>query len=288
MKNFIKSIIIIIILILLYLKRPLVIYSIIEGFDLWKSNIFPSIFPIMILSDFILSSNLILIISNVTGPLFAKCFKVSKYAAYIFIMSFFSGCPTNAKYIKDLLTQGVITNEEASKILSMSLLYNPILIFTITSYLEFKDSVLLILVNLLANIVIGLINRNYNCNLINKEIDIKGFNLVDSIGNAINVLLLILGSLITFISINTLLPYHHPLITGILEITNGIEMIEHYNISYKYKLIFSSILMGFGGFSILFQIKSIFKDTLIDYSLYYKSRIIHILLMIIFGYVILN
>ncbi len=284
MKNIIKNIVIIIILVLIFLKRPEVISSIINGTNLWQTSILPSIFPIVIISDFILSTNLINVISNLVGPVFSLVFKTSKYSAYVFIMSAFSGCPTNAKYINDLYQNKVIDKEEVVKILSMSLLYNPILILTITSFLDYKDSIYLIVSNILANIIIGIINRNYKCNILNKNINSKDFSLVNSISNAINVLLLILGSIITFTALNSLLPINHPLASGILEITNGINLINMFNFKYKYKLIFAGILMGFGGFSILTQIKSIFKDTSIDYSLYYKSRIIHILLMLGFCY----
>ena len=286
MKNIIKNAVIILILISIYIKRPEVISSIIIGIDLWKKSVLPSIFPIMIISDFILSTNLISIISNLIGNLFTKLFKVSKYASYVFIMSLFSGCPTNAKYIKDLLNNNLIETNEASKILSMSLLYNPILILTITSYLKPKTIIYLIICNILSNLIIGLINRNYECNILSKEANSKKFNLVDSISNSINVLLLILGSIITFMSINAIMPIKHPLITGILEITSGINSLNNYNLMYKYKIVFTGILLSFGGLSILTQIKSIFKDTKLDYSLYYKSRIIHLLLMLFFSYFI--
>ena len=285
MKNIIKNIIIIVILVLIFIKRPEVISSIVNGTNLWQTSILPSIFPIMIISDFILSTNLINIISNLIGPIFTKFFKISKYSAYVFIMSIFSGCPTNAKYINDLYQNNVIDKEEVVKTLSMSLLYNPILILTITSFLDYKDSIYLIICNILSNIIIGIINRNYKCNISNKDIIPKDFSLVNSISNSINVLLLILGSIITFSALNSLLPINHPLLSGILEITNGINIINTSNGLYKYKLIFTGILMGFGGFSILTQIKSIFKDTSIDYSLYYKSRIIHIILMLGFCYI---
>jgi len=285
MKNFIKNMLIIAVLICIYIKRPYVINSIINGIDLWNKSVFPSVFPIIIISDFILSTNLINIISNIIGPFFAKVFKVSKYSSYVFLMSLASGCPTNAKYIKDLLNSKVITNEEASKILAMSLLYNPLLIITITPFLKLSDSIYLIMINIICNIIVGLINRNYKCSILNNKISAKGFNLVNSIDNAINVLLLILGSIVTFITINAILPINHPLLGGILEITNGINMLNTDYLIYKYKFLFTGILMSFGGLSILTQIKSIFKDISLDYSLYYKSRIIHLIFMLAFCYI---
>ena len=284
MKNIIKNIIIITILILIFIKRPEVIDSIILGTNLWKDNILPSIFPILIMSDLILNSNLINIISELTGSLFSKLFNVSKISSYAFFMSMISGCPSNAKYIKDLYNANIIDQNEVVKMLSMSLFYNPLLILSITSFLNHNDQIFLIICNFISNIIIGLINRNVKCQISNNNINIKEFNLINSISNAIDVLLLILGSIITFTAINALLPINHPLLSGFLEITNGINSINNLPINYKYTLIFSGILMGFGGLSILTQIKSIFKDTPLDFSLYYKSRIIHIILMIIFSY----
>ena len=44
--------------------------------------------------------------------------------------------------------------------------------------------------------------------------------------------------------------------------------------------------MSFSGLSIITQIKSIFnKENTLNYSLYYKSKIIHILLFIIIIYI---
>ena len=284
MKSITKNIIIIFILILLFLKRPFIISSTIESFEIWKSSIFPSIFPIMIISDFIISTNLITIISNILGPIFKKIFKVSKYASYVFIMSMISGTPSNAKYINDLYLNKVIDKEEVIKILSMTLLYNPLLIITITPYLNFNDRIYLIISNICANIIIGTFNRNVKTKDCNIRLDKKNFNLVNSISNGINTLLLILGALITFNILNNILPIKHPLITGALEITNGFILINHSFLLYKYKFIFTAILLSFGGLSIITQIKSIFKDTNLDYSLFYKSRVIHLLLMILFSY----
>lgn len=282
MKKIMQNIFILLLLVLIIIKRPEIINSIILGMDLWKYKIFPSIFPILIVSDLILSSNLITLISKSLGKIFYYLFNVSPYGAYVFIMSSFSGCPANAKYLKDLLDNHLINSKEAIKILSMTLLYNPILIITITSYLKLGDSLFLIISNIIINLIIGLINRNRNksTTLSFPIIDFK-FSLVESISKAINTLLLILGSIITFITLSSLIPIKHPLISGILEITNGINLINMGNFKYSYQLLFTGILLSFGGISIITQIKSILKDANLDYSLFYQSRIIHLIIFMI-------
>ena len=269
---------IILLIILTIIKRPTITTAIIEAINIWITNIFPALFPILIISDLIISSNLINNITDVIGPVFSKIFKVSKYSSYVFIMSLLSGCPSNAKYTKDLLDFNLITKEEAIKILSMSLLYNPILILTITGYLNKNDTWFIILTNILINLIIGLINRRYYCQIKDeKKMLSRNFNLINSISKTIDTLMLVLGSLVLFIALSSLISYDHPLLDGIFEITNGIKenfFIENYN----YQLLFTGILMSFGGLSIQTQIKSILKDYKLEYSLFYKSRIIHLIL----------
>lgn len=281
MIKLLKNVSIILLIILTIIKRPTITTAIIEAINIWITNIFPALFPILIISDLIISSNLINNITDVIGPVFSKIFKVSKYSSYVFIMSLLSGCPSNAKYTKDLLDFNLITKEEAIKILSMSLLYNPILILTITGYLNKNDTWFIILTNILINLIIGLINRRYYCQIKDeKKMLSRNFNLINSISKTIDTLMLVLGSLVLFIALSSLISYDHPLLDGIFEITNGIKenfFIENYN----YQLLFTGILMSFGGLSIQTQIKSILKDYKLEYSLFYKSRIIHLIFFIL-------
>lgn len=282
MKNIFKILLVLFILFLLFTNKEILIYSTLQSFDLFNKAIFPSIFPIMILSDFILSTKLINVLSNSLGILFSKIFKVNKCSIYPFIMSCLSGTPSNAKYINDLLENKSIDVKEAEKLLSMCMLYNPLLIISLTKYLEFKDSILIIVINIIINLIIGLINRNYKIEIKNEVIKNKKFSLVNSINNSINTLLSILGIVVLFNILNNLLPIKHPLITGIFEITNGLNLVGNVISSYKNKIIYTGILLSFGGLSIITQIKSIFKnENTFNYTLFYKSRIIHLILFVL-------
>ena len=281
MKETLKNLSIALLIILIIIKRPVLIEAIISAINIWLYSVFPAIFPFLMISDLILSSNLINIITYYLSPVFNHLFKVSGYGAYVFMMSLISGTPSNAKYVKDLLDNNLINYDEAVKILSMSLLYNPLLILAITSFLKPKDQLLVILLNILINLIIGICNRNINCNF-QKRIPMipKKFNLINSISNTINTLLLILGAIVLYASLASLLPIYHPLLVGSLEIVSGLTSIEIIH-NYHHALLFTGILMAFGGLSIQTQIKSILKDYPLEYSLFYKSRIIHLILFII-------
>lgn len=284
MIKFLKKVSIVLLVCLTIIKRPTISMAILSAINIWVTNIFPALFPILILSDLIISTDLIKFITNIIGPIFTKLFKVSKYSSYVFVMSLLSGCPSNAKYIKDLLDNKLISKEEAIKTLSMSLLYNPILILTITPYLHKYDAYLIIGLNILINLIIGFINRNQKCE-INNTVDLipKNFNLINSISKTIDTLLLVLGSLVLFIALSSLITYNHPIIDGIFEITNGIKEMQIID-DYNNQIMITGILLAFGGLSIHTQIKSILKDYDLDYSLFYKSRIIHLVLFILILY----
>lgn len=281
MIKFFKKVSIVLLIILIMFKRPIITSAIISAINIWITNIFPALFPILILSDLIISTDLINLITKIIGPIYSRVFKVSIYSSYVFFMSMLSGCPSNAKYVKDLLDLKLITKEEAIKTLSSSLLYNPILILSITTYLTKFDAHFIIITNIIINLIIGFINRNVKCD-INSIADIKptSFNLINSISKTIDTLLLVLGSLVLFIALTSLITYNHPILDGIFEITNGIKEIVILS-NYNHQLMITGILLAFGGLSIHVQIKSILKDYNLDYSLFYKSRIIHLGLFIL-------
>ena len=283
MKNIFKILLIFMFILLIFFKRNIIVLSTIESIELFNKSLFPSIFPIMILSDFILSTNFINILSNTIGKVFSKIFNLNNISIYPFFMSSICGSPSNAKYINDLLTNNYINKTEAIKLLSMCNLFNPLLIISLTKFLNLKDSI----INIFINLIIGLINRNIKIEALNKSFISKKFNLVNSIANSLNTLISIFGIVTFFNIINNLLPIKHPLITGIFEITNGLNLINKINITYKYKLIYTAILMSFSGLSIITQIKSIFnKENTLNFSLFYKSRIIHLILFIILIYIL--
>ena len=287
MKETLKNITIGLLIIFIFIKRPVLVEAIILAINIWINTIFPALFPFLIISDLIISSNIVTFITLRFHLLFKTLFKVSGYGAYVFILSLISGTPSNAKFVRDLLEIKVIENIEAVKILSMSMLYNPLLILAITSFLKTADQAFIIITNIFINLIIGLCNRCVPCNisLVKSAPTIK-FNLVHSISKTINTLLLILGAIVLFTALISLLPLTHPLTNGALEIISGLRIIDNV-IDYNLQLIFTGILLSFGGLSIQTQMKSILKDYNLDYSLFYKSRIIHLALFLIIIYLII-
>ena len=277
--------------------------SVLFSFNIWKNSIFPSLFPFFVLSDVLVNYGFVELTGNLFKPIIYKLFKVKGEAAYIFIMSMLSGFPSSAKYIRELYFNKKIDENEGTKILMFTHFSNPLFILgTISiSFLNNKQvGILVLLCHYITNIIIGIIFKNY-CPSKNENIK---FSLKDSLsamtkyqlnnkktfGNifnhaittSIDTLLLILGTMTTFLIITTIIDNNlnindlcQAILNGLIEMTQGLKYVSLLNVSLKIKAIISTILISFGGICVHLQIISILSDTKIKYLPFLLSRIIH-------------
>ena len=147
-------------------------------------------------------------------------------------------------------------------------------------------AIAILIVHYITNIIIGIIFKNYHNSYNNTKSNIKidrlGFSksLINSIKSSIEVLLIILGTIATCSIISCIIndifntsDITKSLISGIIEITQGLKYISLTKLSLKLKVTISTMLLSFGGLSIHLQIKSIIPD--IKYIPYLLARILH-------------
>lgn len=284
MKNKLTKLTIIFFFILIFIKKDIMYYTIYNTVILWFKNIVPNLLPMFIITSLIIESNLIINICNIFGKLFNKIFKCSNYGIFIYFLSLFTGSPSNAKYINDLVNNNLISNTLSDKLLLFTSNYNTLLIYSLlTLYLNKSISIKIISIIIISNVTVGLIFRNM------KYIDLKTnyikrkINISKIIKDTIDTLLMILGTLIFFNIIINLLPIKNMLLknilNGFLEITTGLKGLEYLDISNNIKILLSTIYLSFGGLSIHTQIKSILPDT--NYTLFLKSRLYAVVISII-------
>ena len=189
--------------------------------------------------------------------------------------------------------------------------------------------ILLFITHILACITVGVIfrfwkykkeNTNYlkpsNSNSsTNKTVSFYNLGevLSESITSSTSTILLIGGFVVIFSSIisilkasgtltilsNLLSPFFHtlnidiafisPLLSGFLEITNGINTIS--SIACKklsYNIIFTAFLLGFGGISVLLQVLSITSQTDLSIKPYLYGKLLHGILAAFYTYIFIN
>lgn len=269
-----KYIMLTLILIIFILNIKIIINSTYEASFLFFKKAFITIFPFIILCDFLIYFNYHIFIKGIFGKIINKIFNIDSNTSIIFILSIFSSHPSNAIYIKNLLDNKIIDIKVANRILIYT--YFPSIAFVIgvigvSLYNSFKVGLMLWIICFINNILIGLFLRKDNdyIEIINNESkNISFFECFKlSIIKAINTSFIILGNLIVFTIIINLIVHYisiNPtilsILTGFLELTSGVISISLLDIPFNVKFALTSLILNFSSLSILFQSFSILSS----------------------------
>ncbi len=288
-KNIIYLLILTILTFFLFIHNIAIQQSIINACQLFLTNVFPSLFPMFIISDLMIYFRLPELLCQIFGKLFSKYFHTSPYGAFAFFTSLFCGTPANAYIIKNLIIENKINLKEASYILSFSFFNNPLFLFTMYQNIfpnNYQIIIKLLIIPYLVNLIIAFILKPKETT--KKSIIFKTNNkqfsdiLIESIKQSMNTMLIILGTITVFFILNKMInPTNIPFISGILEISQGLNNLKIANLTIKTKELLAILFTSFGGLSIHLQIKSIFKDTKISFKLFFIARFLQCILSIL-------
>ncbi len=286
------------------------------SFDIWKNNIFPSLFPFFVLSHILINYGFVELVGELFKPIMNKVFKLRGVCAFVFIMSLVSGFPSNAKYVRELYLSGLIDEYEGSKVLTFTHFSNPLFILGTISILFLNNKevgVLILFCHYIGNIIVGLLFRNYYIgNIENSSVSLKkailemhkkrisnnkslGGIISEALINGIDSLLLIFGVVTFFLVITTIIDnnialshYYQSILNGIFEMTQGLKYVSLLDIPLKIKGALSVLFISFGGLSVHLQVLSILSDTKIKYYPFFVARVIHACISSLLFYFLFN
>lgn len=237
--------------------------SILSSLALWVKNLIPSMLPIYIILDLALNYGL-LEISN-------KVFKNN--AVILVIISLVAGTPTNAKYIKEFYEEDYIDKNTANFLLLFSYSPNPLFIMAFSP--TKKIALWIILVIILSNLFIFLVFKprfKLKTKPLKKREQLSFIDcLSSSIAKSTDILVLILGVVVVYGVVNTVLSLLHiesVFLNALLELTNALAIIE----SMGFPLFWAMFACLFGGLSIHTQVKSILESTDLSYKYFLLGR----------------
>lgn len=266
MKDNIKLFISLFIVYLLFKNSFLITNEIINSSTMFFYIIFPSTFINLLLMDLLYYLNF---------PYHLHHILKIPYKYILIILSFISGTPSNIYLIKNLYLNKYIDKEEVKDMISYTFFINPFFLYTmLNKTFNFRTSILLIVIPLLINIVKSLFLKDNFELIIKPKKESLFIYIINSVKNNINTLLNILGSIILINIINVLINKSNNIVlTGILEITKGLNLVINNNLTYDIKLILAAFFINFGGLSIITQAYSIIDDKNISYLSIIKGRI---------------
>lgn len=265
------------ILIFYLMNSNLVIKSVLEYTELFITKLFPVSFVFFIFSYLFIDYGVVELLSYL--------FHINGSKFYIIFMSLISGFPSGAKYIKDLLEKGFISDKEANYLIKFTHFPNPLFVLgSVLSILNVKMDGILILISLvLSNFLISFIFKvNEDHSVIfneKKEVDFST-SLSKGIVSVTKVLINIYGISLFFYLIAVIIfslfnfsVFQYVLVNGFFDLTKGVfstALITNYNLRVFLILFFIS----FGSISIHMQVKSIISDSKVKYSNFLLGRVL--------------
>lgn len=290
--NLIIVMITFIILILILFNKEIVSNTIITSFYIWFNTLVPSMLPMFILSDILINYNFISFIPDKITNIISKIFNISKEAVLVLFISLIAGFPSNGTAIKTSYDLKLISKEEASHLLLFVHFANPLFILQTIGIFYLKNNsfgIIILISHVLSAFLIGIILRNKNHptkdNYISKNNKSQSFTTIfsSSIKKSINTLLMVSGTVTSFLIISTLIchifdlnVYLETFVKSTLEMTMGLSSLSNLLICDIYKVVLSTAIISFGGLSIHLQVASVIDD--IPYTNYLKGRLLHLVI----------
>jgi len=296
--------------ILLILDTEGVLSSGQKAVELCLNVIIPSLLPFFIVSRLIMNTGAIRIISRLSAPVVKPLFNLPGAASFPIIAGWFSGYPAGAKYTADLYKKGLLTRPQAERLLCFCNNSGPLFIAGAvgTGYFNSPQLGLVLLAcHISASFTVGILQRiifkddpekkDKTKSQLPVRIEFSSRMLTDAIVDSMSVLLQICGTIVFFAvlvqAIETagvfsvinkpaglitgvnISDYIEALTTGCLEITYGLFLLSRSaTIPVYHKIILSSFLCGFGGFSVFTQV-TFFCPEKIKLGKYLCGKLIH-------------
>ena len=297
-----------------------------NSLNIWVNNVIPSLLPFFIATELLNNTNIPKIIGNLFNKIMRPLFNVPGIGAYALFMGVISGYPVGAKIVTNFRNNNQCTKEEAERLITFTNNSGPLFILGtvgITLFYDISIGLLLLFTHILSCISVGIIFRFWKINKSKKRnndtlettvtFNSLGEVLSKSILSAINSVVLIGGFIVLFgiiLSIlqktyilnilkNLLVPYFNlfnistdfivPILTGILELTNGVTAVSCIaNKNLAVNVIICAFLLGFGGISIMLQVLSITSKSDISIKPYILGKLLHGTLAAFYTFLIIN
>ena len=240
-----------------------------DGLMLWFYTVLPTLLPFLVIINVMLKTNIVCHISRFLHPFFGPLLHVSQNGCFAVLAGFLCGYPMGAKVTADLVKQKRISLSEGSYLLSFCNNTSPgFMVSFVICHTIGKPSLVVpsMLIFLCVPLLLSFLFRHiYSIKKENPFMVSSGFPsdtnqfsltvIDDSIMDGFETITKVGGYIILFSVLLTLadaLPVSsHWWTQGILpflEITNGVTMIGHGNLSFPVKYAFIMGLCAFGGF----------------------------------------
>lgn len=271
----------------IFINPSLIIESGISSINIFKTKLFPSIFPFFVLASLLLELGIATKISNKLNPIFKRLFHVEGNSSFIILVSIISGFPSGSKYVVESYKNKTFDKTTANYLLTFTHFANPLFILgtcgLILNSLSLAYKILII--QIISNLILGIILRPKEIISSKKINNYQNKSLLEALPKAINdaikLLLFMLGSITFFMFFSKLLTsflslnlFFETIITGILDMTSGISLVPSINTTNYIRGLLVLTFITFGSFSVHLQVLNNIKEEDLEYKYFFFGRII--------------
>lgn len=278
-----------------------------QGVDLWFHTVLPTLLPFIILSNILVRSGFILPLLARLNPLWNRLLGISSGGAYAWILGLLCGYPMGARLTANLCRDGEISREEGIFLLCFCNNASPMFLSGFLVLQKFQSASLMLPVCLVyygASFITMFIFR-IRCRRFKvhsqapakKETShpLSLGELMDvSIMDGFDVIARLGGYIILFTIYSSMLaklckpvPFLHPVLAMLLEITTGTGTVLASAWSGKLKFAFILAGIAFGGLSTVAQTSSMIRGSVLSAAAYVKAKLLQGLVTFLAAWVFL-
>ena len=156
----VQSLLLLIIFILLLFSPEAAFSGAMRGLKLWAMTLLPSLLPFLILSELLLSSNIVYQLGRLLEPVMRPLFHLPGVCAFALALGFTSGFPMGASASASLARENLCTKKEAARLAAFTNNSSPLFILSAVSVgmLNRADvGIILLIAHYGANLILGVL-----------------------------------------------------------------------------------------------------------------------------------
>lgn len=131
-----------------------------NGLVLWSTAVVPSLFPFFVATELLSYTNVVTYLGKLLNPIMRPLFNIPGEGAFAFLMGLISGYPVGAKIVSNFMEQGIVSREEAERMLAFTNNSGPLFIIGTVGITLFGNTtigILLFITHVLACISVGIV-----------------------------------------------------------------------------------------------------------------------------------
>lgn len=263
-----------------------------SGLLLWFHTVVPTLLPFLILTNLMLCTGAVDVVSQIIAPVLCRFFRVSPYGAFAILTGFLCGCPMGSKVTADLLKQKAISEQEGRYLLSFCNNTSPMFIvsYVIWQNLQVSELTLpLTCILMAAPILLSFLFRRIygipadTSMLLGKRMPVsetRDVSLDDCMMDSFETVTKIGGYIILFsilAAFAEMLPLQSAAVSSFLlpslEITTGVMTISQSLLPRNLRIIRTLALVSFGGWCAAAQTKAMLRGTSLPFLPYIAEKL---------------